>query len=103
MTQRLSAPDLAIATLTLKQVGGDDYEVVAAGLVVGQIMARRRSFGRKVWFWSVAGPHLPETMAGAGSNAMSLGGAKAAVKSAFDTWLQSATGKPSDMAWSTIG
>ncbi len=100
MPTRLDASDLAIGSLALAPVGENDLQVLACGLAVGQIMSRRRSFGRVVWFWSVSGPHIPETMALAGSNAQTLGGARQAVKRTFDAWLHTATGQPGNMPWS---
>jgi hypothetical protein len=96
---RLHASDLTAATLSLKPIGEKNYQVDVRDLPVGQIIARRRSFGRVVWYWSLHGPHLPQGMAGAGSNAHTLQGAKAAVKSAFDVWLHAATGQRGDIPW----
>ncbi len=103
MTRRLEAHELAHATLSLKPIGDSDFQVEACGLIVGQIIARRRTFGRVVWFWSLSGPHLPPTMGGAGSNATTLQGAKAALKSSLDVWLQSAMGQRGNIPWSRQG
>ena len=100
MTRRLEAQDLTHAALSLNAVSDNNFQVVASGAVLGEIIARRRSFGRVVWFWSLSGPHLPESMQGSGSNATTLEGAKAALKSSLDSWLQSATGQPGDVQWS---
>ena len=99
MARRLEVSDVACGTLSLKAVGESDFQVQVCGLTVGQIMGRKRSFGRAVWFWSLSGPHLPETMDAAGSNAQTLGGAKQAIKRLFDAWLQSTTGQPANLAW----
>jgi hypothetical protein len=99
MSGRLEASDLANGILSMKAVGESDFEVWACDAPVGQIMRRRRSFGRVVWFWSLSGPHMPETMGVAGSNAQTLEGAMLAIKRVFDSWLQSATGEPGNMLW----
>lgn len=99
MPRRLDVNDFAHGALSLKPVGESDFQVQIGGLTVGQIMGRRRSFGRVVWFWSLSGPHIPETMAVAGSNAQTLAGAKQAIKRTFDAWLQRATGRHGDMTW----
>lgn len=100
MTRRLEAQELAHATLSLMPVGEKQFQVEACGLTLGEIIARRRSFGRVVWFWSLSGPHLPETFGGAGSNATTFEGAKAALKSCLDAWLQSTAGLAAETAWS---
>ena len=100
LTRRLEAQELAHARLSLKPIGDKIFQVEACNVILGEIIARRRSAGRIVWFWSLSGPHLPQTMPGAGSNAMSFQSAKAALKSSIDTWLQS-TGQPGDIPWST--
>ncbi len=98
---RLDADRLQRGQLSLAPLGAGEFQVLAAGLPAGQIISRRRSFGRVVWFWSLSGPHLPHAMDGAGSNAHTLGGAKAAIKSSFDAWLESATGQRGDLQWET--
>ncbi len=100
MTRRLEARELAHATLTLKPVGDRQFQVEACGLILGEIIARRRSFGRVVWFWSLSGPHLPEAVGGAGSNATTFEGAKAALKSCLDISLQAMTGPTGGIPWS---
>ena len=99
MARRLDVCDLASGTLAMKPVGENDFQVQACDASVGQIIRRKRSFGRAVWFWSVSGPNIPETMSAAGSNAQTLDGAKQAVKRAFDDWLRSATGQPGNIRW----
>lgn len=99
MARRLDVCDLANGTLTMKLVGENDFQVEACDAPVGQIIRRKRSFGRAVWFWSLSGPHIPETMNAAGSNAQTLDGAKQAVKRNFDDWLHSATGQPGNIPW----
>lgn len=99
MARRLEVCDLANGILSMTPVGEGVFEVRVCDAPVGQIMRRKRSFGRVVWFWSISGPHMPETMDGAGSNAQTLEGAKLAVKRTFDSWLQSATGEPGNMLW----
>ena len=97
MVRRLEACDMANGILSLKPVGEGEFQVRICDAPVGQIMRRKRSFGRVVWFWSLSGPHIPETMIPAGSNAQTLDGAKLAIKRAFDFWLQSATGQPGNI------
>ena len=99
MARRLDVCDLANGTLAMKPVGENDFQVQACDAPVGQIICRKRSFGRAVWFWSVSGPNIPETMSAAGSNAQTLEGAKQAVKRIFDDWLRSATGQPGNILW----
>jgi hypothetical protein len=102
LTTCLETQELAHCTLSLRPVGDKDFQVIACDVTVGQIIARRRSFGRVAWFWSLSGPHLPPTMKGAGSNAMTLDGAKAALKSSLDAWLHSTTGQRGDIPWSRL-
>lgn len=83
----------------MRPVSESEFRVEVDGLPVGQIIARRRSFGRVVWFWSLTGPHLPAAMEIAGSNAMTREGAKAAITSAFETWHRSTTGQPGGIRW----
>ena len=99
MARRLDVCDLANGTLSLKPVGEYDFQVEACDAPVGQIIGRKRSFGRVVWFWSLSGPHIPETMRAAGSNAQTFEGARQAVKRTFDDWLRSTTGQPSNIPW----
>ncbi len=99
MARRLDVCDLANGSLSMKPVGENDFQVQVCGAPVGQIIRRKRSFGRAVWFWSLSGPHIPETMNVAGSNAQTLDGAKQAVKRTFDDWLRSATGQPANIPW----
>jgi hypothetical protein len=99
MARRLDVCDLANGTLSMKPVGENDFQVQACDAPVGQIIRRKRSFGRAVWFWSLSGPNIPETMVAAGSNAQTLDGAKHAVKRTFDDWLRSTTGQPGNILW----
>lgn len=99
MARRIDVRDLANCTLSLKPVGENDFQVEACNAPVGQIIRRRGSFGRAVWFWSLSGPHIPETMSGAGSNAQTFEGARQAVKRTFDDWLRAATGQPGNEQW----
>lgn len=99
MVGRLGFSDVEHGALALKPVGESEFHVELCGVTVGEIMRRKRSFGRAVWFWSLSGPHIPATMTGAGSNAQTLGGAQQAIKRLFDAWLQSATGRTGNMVW----
>lgn len=99
MTSRIDPDELAQATLSLMPVGDGVFQVEACGRIIGQVISRRRSFGRVVWFWSLSGPHLPEAMGGAGSNASTLQGAKAALKSSLEVGLQAATGRSGNTSW----
>lgn len=100
MTGRIDPLELAKATLSLRPAGDGIFQVEACDHIIGQIISRRRSFGRVVWFWSLSGAHLPEAMDGAGSNASTLQGAKAALQSSLDVWLQTATGQRGGTSWS---
>ena len=93
MASRLNANEWANGILSLAAMGENDFQVQVDGVPIGQIIARRRSFGRTISFWSISGPQIPESMGEAGSNAHTLDGAKAAVKHALDVWLESATGE----------
>jgi hypothetical protein len=99
MARRLDVRDVANGALRLKPLGESEFQVQVCDVPVGQIIGRRRSFGRAVWFWSLSGPNIPETMGAAGSNAQTLEGAKQAVKRSFDAWVQSATGQSGNIAW----
>jgi hypothetical protein len=99
MAHRLDVCDLSSGALPLKPVGESDFQVEVCDAPVGQIIRRKRSFGRVVWFWSLSGPHIPETMSAAGSNAQTFEGARQAVKRAFDDWLRLATGQPGNILW----
>lgn len=101
MARRLDICALANGTLSMKPVGENDFQVQVCDVPVGQIMRRKRSFGRVVWFWSLSGPHIPETMSAAGSNAQTFEGARQAVKRTFDDWLRLATGQPGSIPWDT--
>jgi len=79
--------------LMLGRIGVDDYAIRVAGLSLGRIMARPMAGGRVSWFWSLTGPYVPQTMGATSGDAESLDAAKAAIKSAFDTWLRWAQGK----------
>lgn len=96
---RLTVDEIGTGTLSLRPNGENDFQVQLCGMTVGQIIARRRSFGRAVWFWSLFAAHLPEAMGGAGSHASTLTGAKAAIKTTLDTRLKRAAGERGNVPW----
>lgn len=96
---RLTIDEIGAGTLSLRPNGENDFQVRLCGMTVGQIIARRRSFGRAVWFWSLFATHMPETMGGAGSHASTLAGAKAAIKTTLDTRLERTAGQRGNVPW----
>lgn len=88
------------ARFSLKRIGDEDYEVLADGLATGRIMRRDLAGGRAVWFWTLTGPYIPQTLATTSGDAASLDEAKAAIKSAFDMWLRWAMGQ-GQVVWHT--
>lgn len=73
--------------LILKRYAEGDYGVVVRDLVAGRIMHQPRSFGQKVWFWTVTGPYLPDQLQPSNGEADSLDDAKAAFRAKFNRWL----------------
>lgn len=96
---RLTIDEIGAGTLSLRPNGENDFQVQLCGITVGQIIARRRSFGRAVWFWSLFATHMPETMGGAGSHASTLAGAKAAIKTTLDIGVNLMTGERGNIPW----
>ena len=97
--RRLTKEEIGAGSLSLLPIGESDFQVQLCGVTVGQIIARRRSFGRVVWFWNLSASLMPETMGGAGSHASTLSGAKAAIKTTLDTRLKRAAGERGNVPW----
>lgn len=73
--------------LILKRHAEGDYAVIVRDMVAGRIMAQDRSGGRRIWFWTVTGPYLPDQLQPSNGEADSLDGARAAFRAKFDRWL----------------
>jgi hypothetical protein len=85
--------------LMLKKRAHDDYAVTVADRVAGRIMAQARSGGRKVWFWTVTGPYLPDHLRPSNGDADTLDEAKAAFRAKFDKWLTWASTLSHQVVW----
>jgi hypothetical protein len=85
--------------LILKRTGVDDHSVRVNDMVAGRIMAQDRSGGRRVWFWTITGPYLPEHLRPGNGEAETLDEAKAAFRAKFDKWLAWASMLQHEVVW----
>lgn len=85
--------------LFLKRQAEGDYAVIVRDMVAGRIMHQPRSFGQKVWFWTVTGPYLPEQLQPSNGEADSLDKAKATFRAKFDRWLAWASRLQHQVVW----
>ena len=73
--------------LFLKRISEGNYAVIVRDMIAGRIICRARSFGQRVWFWSVTEPYLPDQLRPSNGEADSLDDARKAFREKFDRWL----------------
>jgi hypothetical protein len=54
MLYSMSRQPLSLKRAASRSSGDDDYDVLAAGVVVGRIMKRASASEASLWFWSIA-------------------------------------------------
>lgn len=85
--------------LILRRRSEGDYEVIVRGMGAGRILAQDRSASRRVWLWTVTGPHLPDQLKPGHGEADNIDDAKAAFQAKFHTWQAWAVGQQHMVVW----
>lgn len=96
--RRIDPASLLEHPLMLRTIGEGDFAIVVAGLPLGRIMRKPVSGGKEVWFWTLTGPYVPESLFPKDGDAPTLEGAKTAIKGAFERWLAWAQGQ-GEVVW----